>query len=216
MVIHIVCKNLLLKYMYEQDFIFWCNSVSLLSRLNCILEHIKVVWLWSRNRNLRENKGNFWETIWRLARHNMKIDFWWQMNKTLGFVVKYKRLEYKFKLWNSKNNTWIYSNCRDFSKMCILEKFTVYKLALSFSYVVIHSFPSWLIFLAEINCTVHTALPKWPKTSLICVQQSRQHALRAYFSNMLLYILLTNCFMTKGLSSLVHLQFFDMQKDKGQ
>ena len=40
---------------------------------------------------------------------------------------------------------------------------------------------------AEIKCTVHVALPKWPINQFNLVQQSRQHALRAYFST--IYIL---------------------------
>ena len=43
--------------------------------------------------------------------------------------------------------------------------------------------PSWLVW-AEIECTVHVALPKWPMNQFIPVHQSRQQVLRAYCPNL--------------------------------
>ena len=52
-------------------------------------------------------------------------------------------------------------------------------LTFSFSYVVVHSFPSWLVW-AEVKFMVHVALPKQPINPFKPVQQNRKQALRAY------------------------------------
>ena len=58
----------------------------------------------------------------------------------------------------------------------------------------VHSIPSWLVW-AEIDCTMHAALPKLPMIQFEPVQLIRQQALKAYYPN--------NCVWDSGLAQLV-------------
>ena len=52
---------------------------------------------------------------------------------------------------------------------------------LAYSYVMVHSLPSWSVI--EIKCTFHVTLPKCPINKSELDQQSRQQPLRAYCPN---------------------------------
>ena len=52
----------------------------------------------------------------------------------------------------------------------------------------VHLIPSWLVW-AEVKCSVHVALQKWPINQFKPVKQSKKQELRAYCLN--IYFLLT-------------------------
>ena len=67
-----------------------------------------------------------------------------------------------------------------FSQLHLLEFYCIFgKTLTTYSLAFVHLIPSWLVW-AEIECTVHVALPKWPISKLTIVPQSRQQVLRAY------------------------------------
>ena len=111
--------------------------------------------------------------------------------------------------------------------MCVsgLPIYIVGQKALSLSYVVVHSFPFWLVLSgAEIKCTTHVSLPKWPINLFKLNQQSRQQTLRVYctiihiqcWASNIIIAICSTFQMPKAFQMQLQMLFFTLSSTKAQ
>ena len=107
--------------------------------------------------------------------------------------------------------------------MCVsgVPIYIVGQKALSLSYVVVHSFPFWLVLSgAEIKCTVHVSLPKWPINSISKVDnRSKEFTVLLYILYWASNIIIAICStfqMPKAFQMQLQMLFFTLSSTKAQ